>query len=223
MRLTQTVNKWEVVLRYTVAMTGADEGVRRRSDAVRSRTLLTDAVERLLRCGRVDFSLPELASEAGVGVATAYRHYATPAEALYAHSARAVGQLLDAFGEVDADLDPLTRFRRSCAMWVIQAQTWGEACRHIRSPEGMIERLHAGDPVITQLYEVLGRVLDDLFATGHMPKPDPEAAVLLWTTIFDERVIYDLGEHRGWSAETITDYLTHATEGALRIGAAVAR
>jgi AcrR family transcriptional regulator len=203
-------------------MTDVDEGVRRRSDAVRSRTLITDAVERLLRGGRVDFSVPELANEAGVGVATAYRHFATPAEALDAFNARAAGQLADAFGEVEADLDPLARFRRSCAMWVTQAQTWGEACRRIRSPKGMIERLHADDPPITQLYGMLSRVLEDLVAGGYMPKSDPQAAALMWTTIFDERVIYDLGEHHGWSAGTITDYLTTATEGALRIGAGTA-
>jgi len=198
-------------------MGSTDEGVRRRSDAVRSRTLLTDAVERLLRSGRVDFSLPELASEAGVGVATAYRHYATPAEALYAHNARAVGQLVTAFGEVAPELDPLTRFRRHCEVWVGQAQTWGEACRHIRSSQGLIERLHAGDPPITQLYSVLGRVLDELVAAGRMSATDPEAAVLMWVTIFDERVVYDLLEHHRWDVPTITGYLTRATEGALRI------
>lgn len=198
-------------------MASGDQPTHRRSDAVRSMTRLTDAVGRLLLAGRADFSIPELASEAGVGVATAYRHVATPSEALQAYSDRAVGQLRDALSGIDRGLDPVERFRLHCTNWVAQATDWGPAVRHIRSPEGYIERLNKGDRAINGLHAMLDRVLADLVDNGLMPATDPVFAVLLWITIFDERVVYDLAEHQHWSADKIAEHLGRATANALRI------
>ena len=199
-------------------MTGVDHPTHRRSDAVRSVTLLTDAVGRLLHGGRVDFSIPELASAAGVGVATAYRHFAAPSEALQAYADRAVAQLGEALADIDHELAPVERFREHCARWVAQAREWGPAVRHIRSHEGYIERLRKDDRAIRGLHTILEGVLDDLVQAGLMPATDPVFAVLLWITIFDERVIYDLAEHHGWSTEQITERLSAATADALHIG-----
>ncbi|MGZ8177755.1 TetR/AcrR family transcriptional regulator [Williamsia sp. SKLECPSW1] len=187
---------------------------RTRSDALRSRTALTDAVERLLEGGRVDFSVPELASEAGVGVATAYRHFPSPSDALHAYYARAAGQLADALQATEAATPP-ELFDAYCAQWVSQARTWGPAVRHIRSHQGFIERLVAGDPAIVALHETLGTVLQALVDDGVMAPTDITVAVLLWITIFDERVVYDLAHHRGWSTGQIVDHLTAAARGAL--------
>jgi AcrR family transcriptional regulator len=215
--LTQTVHYWEELLGYNRHMASADQHAPARSDALRSRARLIDAVEQLLNSGRTDFSLPELASEAGVGVATAYRHYASPSDALQAYAARAVGELVDSFAGVDVDGDPLLRFRHYCARWVAQGQLWGSAVRHIRSPKGFIERLNQDDPSIVALHTILVGVLDDLMARGAMPTMDRTFAVLLWITIFDERVIYDLTEHHHWNSARITNHLTAAAAGALQI------
>ncbi|WP_045824898.1 TetR/AcrR family transcriptional regulator [Williamsia herbipolensis] len=198
-------------------MDGAQQRTHTRSDAVRSRVALTDAVERLLREGRVDFSIPELASEAGLGVATAYRHFPAPSDALHAYYARAAGELVEALRDIDVDLDPVRRFETHCREWIAQAQTWGPAVRHIRSHEGFIERLDNGDPSIVALYSALDAVLQALVDAGHMPAGDRRVAVLLWITIFDERVVYDLEHHHGWTAEQIVEHLGRAARGALRI------
>lgn len=198
-------------------MDGASERTPTRSDAVRSRVALTDAVERLLRDGRVDFSIPELASEAGLGVATAYRHFPAPSDALHAYYQRAAGELVASFADIDDDVDPLERFQTHCDQWVVQAQNWGPAVRHIRSHQGFIERLNAGDPSIVGLYTALDAVLQALVEAGRMPASDRRVAVLLWITIFDERVVYDLEHHHGWSAQQIIDHLSQAARGALHI------
>ncbi|GAA1878267.1 MAG: TetR/AcrR family transcriptional regulator [Williamsia herbipolensis] len=188
---------------------------RTRSDAIRSRSALTDAVGRLLEDGRVDFSVPELASEAGVGVATAYRHFPSPSDALHAYYSRAAGELVDALLRIDVDA-PAPRFDAYCEQWVAQAQVWGPAVRHIRSHQGFIERLVAGDPAIVALHGALAAVVQELVDAQIVPASDVTATVLLWVTVFDERVVYDLAHHHGWSTAQIVDHLTSAVRGALR-------
>ncbi|WP_169812687.1 TetR/AcrR family transcriptional regulator [Nocardia acidivorans] len=188
-----------------------------RSDAQRSRVLLVDAVRKLLRAGRIGFSIPELAAEAGVGVATAYRHFATPHDAMQAFHRRAIEQLLEAFAEVGTAADAVERFHRCCRTWVDQAMQWGPAVRYVRSSSGFIERLNRGDEAITAMHDILADVLNALALEGKTPESDVTYAVLLWITIFDERVVYDLAEHRGWSPAEITDHLTRAVAGALDI------
>ncbi|WP_162958825.1 TetR/AcrR family transcriptional regulator [Nocardia yunnanensis] len=188
-----------------------------RSDAQRSRVLLVDAVQSLLRTGRIGFSIPELAAAAGVGVATAYRHFPTPQDALQAFHRRAIEQLVEALAAVDAGADPVDRFHRCCHTWVEQAAQWGPAVRYIRSSKGFIERLAAGDESITALHDILTEILKSLARQGRTPEPDLTYAVLLWITIFDERVVYDLIEHRHWTTAEVTDHLTRAVAGALGI------
>ncbi|WP_036567564.1 TetR/AcrR family transcriptional regulator [Nocardia sp. BMG51109] len=191
--------------------------VNTRSDAQRSRVLLLDAVRTLLQSGRVGFSMPELAGEAGVGVATAYRHFPTPQDAMQAFHRRAIEQLIAALAAVDPGPDPVRRFHDCCRTWVEQATQWGPAVRYIRSSKGFVERLSAGDESITALHDHLAGVLDSLARDGKTAEYDLTYAVLLWITIFDERVVYDLTEHRHWSVAEVTDHLTRAVAGALGI------
>ncbi|MFJ1455930.1 TetR/AcrR family transcriptional regulator [Nocardia sp. N2S4-5] len=191
--------------------------VNTRSDAQRSRLLLIDAVRSLLQSGRVGFSMPELAAAAGVGVATAYRHFPTPQDAMQAFHRRAIEQLIAALDAVDPGLEPVQRFHRCCQTWVEQAMQWGPAVRYVRSSKGFVERLADGDESITALHDHLTGVLDALARAGQTTEYDLTYAVLLWITIFDERVVYDLTEHRRWSPAEVTDHLTRAVAGALGI------
>ncbi|MFJ4649970.1 TetR/AcrR family transcriptional regulator [Nocardia sp. NPDC088792] len=188
-----------------------------RSDAQRSRVLLVDAVQSLLHAGRVGFSIPELAAEAGVGVATAYRHFATPQDAMQAFHRRAIEQLLEALTALDPDPDPVRRFHDCCTTWIEQAMQWGPAVRYVRSSKGFIERLSAGDESIVAMHDTLAAILESLSRAGKTTEYDLTYAVLLWITIFDERVIYDLTEHRSWTAPQVADHLTRAVAGALGI------
>ncbi|MGF6886979.1 AcrR family transcriptional regulator [Nocardia sp. GAS34] len=108
--------------------------------------------------------MPELAAEAGVGVATAYRHFPTPQDAMRAFHRRAIEQLLQAFTAAvaahwDREPDPVERFHRFCATWVEQSMQWGPAVRYIRSSAGFIERLNDGDEAITDMHAMLADVL----------------------------------------------------------------
>ncbi|RDI50844.1 TetR/AcrR family transcriptional regulator [Nocardia mexicana] len=191
--------------------------VNTRSDAQRSRVLLEDAVRSLLQSGRVGFSIPELAAAAGVGVATAYRHFPTPQDAMQAFHRRAIEQLVGALAALGENPDPVARFRRCCETWVEQATQWGPAVRYVRSSKGFVERLADGDESITALHDMLADVLAALARDGKAPEFDVTYAVLLWITIFDERVVYDLTEHRHWNVTKVTDHLTRAVSGALGI------
>ncbi|WP_147404334.1 TetR/AcrR family transcriptional regulator [Nocardia panacis] len=188
--------------------------VKTRSDARRSRSMLVDAVGGLLVAGRLGFSIPELAGAAGVGVATAYRHFATPQDAMLAFQRRAIERLVLALGAVEPDGSPFARFRECCRAWVAETSTWGPALRHIRSSKGFIERLGAGDEAVLALHDLLAGVLGPLVAQ----EENLTYAVLLWITLFDERVVYDLAVVCGWPPELVTTRLTAALVGALGIG-----
>ena len=73
---------------------------------------------------------------------------------------------------------------------------------------GFLERVAAGDPPTSALHAKLAPVVEELVVAGVIPRRDPDYAVLLWITVFDERVIVDLAETLAWRAERIARTLT---------------
>ena len=179
----------------------------RRADRAGRRDLL-DAVERLpARQGR-RFSLVDLAAEAGVSTATAYRHFTDVHEALDVYYMQVVDGLVTDILALPADGDRLRHFERVCRLWVRSAARWGRAAVHVRSAQGFLARLHAGDPLVTKLHETLAPVVVGLVDSGLLPPQEPEYAVLLWAAVFDERVIVDLLDTLGWPVERVARELT---------------
>jgi hypothetical protein len=68
--------------------------------------------------------------------------------------------------------------------------------------------VRAGDPPTSALHAALAPVVDELVADGVIPKQDTDYAVLLWITLFDERVIVDLGTGLGWPPGRIAGALS---------------
>jgi len=186
-----------------------------RSDAQRTRDRLLDAAADLLESDGAHFTLPELARQAGVGTATAYRHFTDVAELLVAVEVRSITALTAAVEAVDPTQGALRRFEAICAMWVGRSTRESAAVRFLRSPEGVLQRAHRGDPSITGLFDALTVAVAALIAESVVPEQDRVAAVLVWITLFDERIVIDLGRTHGWTAHRIADYLGRAVLGAL--------
>lgn len=171
-----------------------------RRDTARTRNTLLDTVGALLAERGLGFSLPDLARASGVGTATVYRHFDDVQDAHRDFYYRLMDELVDQLGSLPGE--GLERFRLTCDRWVRLALEWGRAATHIRSAGGFLERVAADDPPTSALFNALAPAFDDLVARGAVPEQDRNFAILMWITVFDERVIIDLAQH-GWSRNRI--------------------
>jgi len=188
---------------------GEEPGSRRiRRDYLASRRDLLDAAERLLAKQGGRFSLVDLAAEAGVSTATAYRHFPDVEAALDAYYTQLVETLVSHMEAVPAAPDVLRRFVAVCELWVRAAVSWGPAVVHVRSSRGFLQRLRADDPVIGRLFGALAPLLAALTEAGFIPPGPAEYGVLIWVTVFDERVVVDLHDSLGWPPARIAAELT---------------
>ncbi|ABW15352.1 putative transcriptional regulator, TetR family [Parafrankia sp. EAN1pec] len=181
---------------------------RTRSDFLASRRDLLDAVGRLLARNGRRFSLVDLAAEAGVSTATAYRHFADVHDALDVYYLQLIDVLVTDIRALAVGEDHLGNFEVVCEVWVRSAARWGRAAVHVRSAQGYLARLQARDDLVSKLHQVLAPVVLGLVDNGVLPPQEPEYAVLLWASVFDERVIVDLLDTLGWSVEQVAQKLT---------------
>lgn len=182
----------------------------RRGDARLRRAALLAAVGELLAERGTGFSLAEAAELAGVSTATAYRNFADADSAVDAFCADLIADLLAAFDRQPAQDDPVAAIRAVSREWVAQASRWGAAAVHVRSPRGVLARRGAADPIVGGLYDRLDGLVEAAIAGGRVPSQDVRFAVLMWVTIFDERVVVDLTHTLGWSTGQAADQLTAA-------------
>lgn len=78
-----------------------------RGEPVRQRVL--DAAERLLRRGKADFSMRDLATEAGVSFATPFNQFGSKAAIMHALSARRIDTMIKRFAEMSPPADAAGR------------------------------------------------------------------------------------------------------------------
>jgi AcrR family transcriptional regulator len=178
-----------------------------RRDTRQTRDRLLDAVGQLLAESGPTFGLPELARRGEVATATAYRHFETVHDAYNQYLLRTVEQLAAALGSVARSRTARGRFEGACAKWAEQALAWGPAIVHIRNWRGLLQRLHDQNPTIIAVYAALEPIVLALIEDKIIPEQDIEYAILIWVTLFDERVIIDLGEAKGWSSDRIAKQL----------------
>ncbi|MFC0037639.1 TetR/AcrR family transcriptional regulator [Actinomadura rayongensis] len=185
-----------------------------RRDTARTRDRLLDAAGELLADRGTAFSLPDLARASGVATATVYRHFASVHDVHREFHTRLIGELVAELNDVSDRHHGLDRLRLIGERWVRLAVQWGRASTRIRRPEGFLERVAAGDPPTSALHAGLAPVVRELVDAGTIPAQDLDYAILLWITVFDERVIADLTAGPGWTPERIATTLTASLLGA---------
>lgn len=169
--------------------------MRLRRDTARTRDRLLDAAGELLAERGVGFSLPDLARASGVATATVYRHFDDEGDVHREFYYRLMDELVAELTAIPSE--GVKRFEKIGQRWVELAIRWGRAATRIRSSDGFLERVGAGDPPTSALYAALAPVVEELVEGGAIPKQELDYAVLLWITVFDERVIVDLAG-LGW-------------------------
>lgn len=175
-----------------------------RADTQRTRDRLLDATGRLTERKGLDFTLPELAREAGVSTATVYRHFEALQELRLEFYHRSLSGLLADLEELLDKYEGFRLFDVICGQILEHFEVWGRPASILRSTRGYLERYRDGDSLVVQHYGLLERVLVNLIDRGIVPEQDHETAVLVWATIFDERVYLDFRFGKGLSAQETT-------------------
>lgn len=116
----------------------------RRKDAARNRELLVDAAREVFARRGVEASLDDVAKHAGLGVGTAYRHFANKHELLQALMSQTIDQVIEAAERAAAMADPwqaLVAFLE--AMLEVQARDRGlrEVLMGVHDPDSL-DRVH---------------------------------------------------------------------------------
>ncbi|TSD99957.1 TetR/AcrR family transcriptional regulator [Skermania sp. ID1734] len=133
---------------------------RPRADATRNRQQLLDAATRLFASGQAEPSMRAIATEAGVGIATLYRHFPTREALVEAVYRDHVSRLTAGARELICQLDPPAALRR----WMDLFGEW------IATKNGMLDTLLAmvesGEIAHARTRTELLAAIDDILEAG---------------------------------------------------------
>jgi AcrR family transcriptional regulator len=186
---------------------------RPRRDSVRNRRRLLDAAGDVLRTQPLEASMPLIAQKAELSVATAYRYFSTLDELHNAYMHQ-VGLTLRNYSD-DSPRTGMALFEDVAGEWARLLRTYGTAMIQVRSRRGFIERLRAGDMVITTICTAWERPIRQVMRELQVPEDQFEYALSLYNALYDPREILDLMES-GLSEEQVLKRLSSAYFGALR-------
>jgi AcrR family transcriptional regulator len=184
-----------------------------RSDTERNRKNLIQAGARLFERSESPISLAEIAAEAGVSVATAYRQFTSVEEVLNAYR-QEVGQLLldYSIGQRCSGLEKLENVSR---YWVKLVRERGAAMVPMRNRRGYLERLWEGAEYLQVQADALRPPLRE--SMEEMDLPDiGDKAIFLWNILFDPREIFDLLNTVGLTEKQVGTQLMAVLIGGLR-------
>jgi AcrR family transcriptional regulator len=201
-------------IRDAAVADAAQKGSRRRmrSDTARNRRALVRAAGRLFAATTDPVTMADIAREAEVSTATAYRQFAS-VEAVLSAFRYSVGLELREYA--DTLTGPGTeRLLAVSRRWVDLVVEHGRAMVGHRSPRGYLERLRAGVDYLTVQADALAEPLAETAAQLGLPVLGDEA-LFLWNVLFDPREILDLVDTVGLSPPQTAERLTATLRGAL--------
>ncbi|WP_237712997.1 TetR/AcrR family transcriptional regulator [Serratia sp. M24T3] len=184
-----------------------------RSDTERNRKNLIQAAARLFEVAEDPISMTEIANEAGVSVATAYRQFASVEEVLNTYR-QEVGQLLLEYSEKQTG-SGLEKLEKVSRYWIKLVRQRGAAMVPMRNRRGYLERLWEGAEYLLVQANAVRPPLRE--AMQEMSLPDiGDKAVFLWNILFDPREIFDLIDTVGLSEKQVGGQLMSVLLGGLQ-------
>lgn len=187
-----------------------------RSDRLRMRQRLLDALAGILETDGLGFTMPQLARVAGVSTATVYRHFDDLEELRSEFYNRIFESVIAEMTRLSVEHEGMELFRALCRAWVELELPWARAATVIRSPEGIIERVHRGDQLSSAYHGLVSAAVSELIDIGEVPQQSLDFAALMWMTIFDERVFVDMTGPMSLSAQETSERLGDAVLAVLR-------
>ncbi len=184
-----------------------------RSDTERNRKNLIQAAARLFEVAEDPISMTEIANEAGVSVATAYRQFASVEEVLNTYR-QEVGQLLLEYSEQQTG-SGLEKLEKVSRYWIKLVRQRGAAMVPMRNRRGYLERLWEGAEYLLVQANAVRPPLRE--AMEEMDLPDiGDKAVFLWNILFDPREIFDLIDTVGLTEKQVGGQLMSVLIGGLQ-------
>jgi AcrR family transcriptional regulator len=201
-------------IRATAVAAAAQRGSRRkmRSDTARNRRALVAAAGRLFAKTTDPVTMSDIAREAQVSTATAYRQFASVDEVLSAFRYSVGLELREYAATVTGS--GYERLHAISRHWVDLVVEHGRAMVGRRSPQGYLERLRAGVEYLTVQADALADPLAETIAELKLPALGDQA-LFLWNVLFDPREILDLVDTVRLSPSQVADRLTATLRGAL--------
>lgn len=183
-----------------------------RSDTQRNRRQLIKAAGELYSARRGPISMSDVAKQAEISFATAYRQFASVDDIL-AEYRFGVGEKLREFSlnQQTSGLELLAAVSRK---WVDLVVRHGGAMLYTRSGEGYLARLRQGAFYLTVQAEALERPLREACEDLGI-EPLGDEALFLWNILFDPREILDLIHTVGLQNDAAAARLVAALRGAM--------
>lgn len=183
-----------------------------RSDTQRNRRELIKAAGQLFASRRGSISMTDIAKQAEISSATAYRHFAS-VEDILAEYRFGVGEKLRDFS-LKQETSGLELLEAVSRKWVDLVIRHGGAMLYTRSGEGYLARLRKGAFYLTVQADALERPLREACDELGLESLGDEA-MFLWNILFDPREILDLIQTVGLSKDQATARLVSALKGAM--------
>ncbi|WP_433479296.1 TetR/AcrR family transcriptional regulator [Spirillospora sp. CA-142024] len=171
-----------------------------RSDTERNYRMLLRVAEEMLAHSDETVTLTQIAKEANIAPATAYRYFGS-LDGLVTAFRVEVNRELMAFSE-DCDAEGLDLLAAVCRRWVDLVDEHGHAMAQVRSREGYLTRLRAAVPDIASQAAAMRRPLAEAGRALGVPDAGDEA-LHLWNVLYDPRDILDLRATLGLSIDEL--------------------
>lgn len=183
-----------------------------RSDTQRNRRELIKAAGQLFAARRGAISMTDIAKQAEISTATAYRHFASVEDVL-AEYRFGVGEKLRDFS-LKQDSSGVALLEVVSRKWVDLVVRHGGAMLYTRSGEGYLARLRQGTYYLTVQADALDRPLRETCEELGL-EPLGDEALFLWNILFDPREILDLINTVGLNKDQASRRLVAALKGAM--------
>ncbi|MET3174671.1 UNVERIFIED_ORG: AcrR family transcriptional regulator [Arthrobacter sp. UYCu721] len=184
-----------------------------RADAARNVGLLLAAAGKLLRTDPEHAAMADIAAEAKLSLATAYRYFPT-LEKLHSEYIHSVVWNLRGYS-ISSPLYGKAMFLDVVRKWIGILEIYGKAMTQIRSRRGFLDRLDSKDEVITLMEGVFDRPIREALGELGISEKHFRYALFLFNIIFDAREVGDLRNH-GFTETDVASMLGQAYFGAVQ-------
>lgn len=175
-----------------------------RSDTERNYRALLSVAEDLFAHAEGPVTLTQIAKEANVAPATAYRYFGS-VDGLVKAFRIEVNRELMAFSDACA-AEGTDLLAAVCHRWVELVDDHGHAMAQVRSRQGYLSRLRAESPDIASQADAMRRPLAEACRALGIPDPGDEA-IHFWNALYDPRDILDLRATLGLPVDALAGRL----------------
>jgi AcrR family transcriptional regulator len=174
---------------------------RLRQDSIRNQQELVVAVGELLREDPDSATMPAVAERAGLSLATAYRYFPTLDELHRKFMLSVIDELYESTKTLESS--GMELFKDTMAQWLRVVAEYGPAMVLVRSREGFLTRLKAGEPHACALERVWGPPVRQLLEEANIDGSQLPYALSLFNAMFNSREIMDFRAVEGMPDEQL--------------------